>query len=752
MRHGELTNAVPDRFKTGKRRQSLPCSPFTFSHFQSAKHSLGSFAAVVCTAGIDHLSPRNTERRGRRFAVVRTTRSANKLTLNVFANAERKCNMSQAAIRHPHHHGDAATMGLFAAILVSVGVVYGDIGTSPLYALEVTMKAFGGSYTTADVYGVVSLISWALVVYIVFKYTRWVMQADNDGQGGILALVNLLQDRKAPLAVGSAVVIGALGTGLLIADGAITPAISNLSALEGLQVIWPEFPRLWIVLGTLAVLALLFAFQYKGTDVIGKCFGPVMVAWFLAIGVIGAYQIYQHPSVLVALSPTYAFGLFVNHFWTATVLMGIIGGVFLAMTGGEALYADMGHIGRRPISIGFTYFVLPMLILNYLGQGALLVENHGIDKPFFEAVPEQFRVPMVVLATLATIIASQALISGVFSLAQQAVQMTLLPRQRIDHTSKHAVNQVYVPTDNYLLMFGSMLLVLAFQTSDNLAAAYGLSVCGTMLATTILRYQVAVKVWQQKVSRALIPAVLFGIGDVIFLGSNSLKIPEGGWLPLAAGLFFTFLFLSQRYGARSVREELKRRSSTESDFFAQYAAMNRTALTGVGVILTKLSENISAVVLHELRNGGSLFEDTVLYSIVIEQIPFVKDEHRLEYSFIKEVAGVRFHRVIAHFGYMERLHVEPVVFAALRHKCAEAKLFHPHLFIPHEKLHRRPRSGEGRLSYWLKTPSWMAFVVMKKLAAEATDFFGIKQLECTKQVHLWLDIDYAYGSKNVAAE
>ena len=658
--------------------------------------------------------------------------------------------MPQASVQG-HDHGEAVKKSLFGLMLLAVGIVYGDIGTSPLYAVEVTMKAFGPNFTDADVYGVISLICWCLVTFIVFKYTRWVMQADNGGQGGILALVNLLQDKKAPMAVGAIVIVGALGTGLLLADGAITPAISVLSAMEGLQVVFPAFPRLGIIACTLFVLAVLFAFQYKGTEAIGKCFGWVMIVWFAAIGAVGIYQIVLHPSVVVALSPTYAVGLFINHFWTATVLMGIVGGVFLAMTGGEALYADMGHIGRRPICLGFTYFVLPMLVLNYLGQGALLVENHGLAKPFYEAVPAPLQATMVILATLATIIASQALISGVFSLAQQAIQMSLLPRQRIDHTSAHEKNQVYVPTDNYLLMIAAMLLVLSFETSDNLAAAYGIAVSGTMLATTVLRYLVSVRVWGESVKRALPLAVLFGLGDAIFLGSNSLKIAEGGWLPLVGGLFFGFLMLSWIYGARSVRQELAARSIPEGEFFAQYAAMGRTALPGVGVILSKISKDISSVIMHELKNGGSFFEDTVFYSIVIEQVPFVKEDHRFEYSLIREVSGVRFHRVIARFGYMQRLHVEPVVFTAMRHKVAEEKLFHPHLFIPHEKLHRRPRTSEGRFLYWLKTPSWIAFQVMKKLAAEATDFFGIKQRDCTKQVHLWLDIDYAYAGKCTTA-
>jgi len=653
---------------------------------------------------------------------------------------------------------EAVQKTLFGMMLVAVGIVYGDIGTSPLYTLEVTMKVFGGNFTTDDVYGVVSLITWCLITFVTAKYILWVMRADNDKQGGVLALVNLLQTKRGRGYVGLAVIVGVFATGLLIADGCITPAISVLSAMEGLQTVWSGFNRFFIVTATTIVLAGLFAIQSRGTDRIGNLFGPIMCLWFGTIFVIGAYQIWQHPAVLVALSPHYAVKLFINHAAGATVLMGIIGGAFLAMTGGEALYADMGHVGgRRPIFWSFIPFVMPALVVNYLGQAAVIAQHPGVEKPFFEAIPHLFGpdwllpFAMTVLATMATIIASQALISGAFSLAYQAIQMSFLTRQRIEHKSSHEKHQVYAPSTNMMLMVGAMALVWFFQTSDNLAAAYGLAVSGTMLVTTYLRYLVSVEVFGQRVQRAIIPALCFGLGDIIFVGSNSLKIPDGGWLPLVGGMTFGFLMLSCLFGNRSVRSELKRLAVPVVEFMNNYALMGLSPRNGVGVILTKVTTDIPYAVPNALENGYQLFADTVLFSVVVEQIPTVAKENRYEYEFIARSGDVNFHRVIAHFGYMQRLHVTEVVQAALRHagehkvKCVQ----HPRLFIAHETLRRRERTNEGFISYWLKYPCWMAFWTMKQVADDVTDWFGIKDLDRVTRIYKDLAIDYAHTAPQV---
>jgi KUP system potassium uptake protein len=654
---------------------------------------------------------------------------------------------------------EAAKKGLFAMMLLAIGVVYGDIGTSPLYTLEVTMKAFGGNFTTDDIYGVVSLITWCLFVFVTCKYIIWVMRADNAKQGGVLALVNLLQTKKGRAYVGAFTIVGIFATGLMIADGCITPAVSVLSAMEGLQTVWPSFNRFFIIVATMVVLGGLFSIQSRGTDRIGNWFGPIMCLWFGTIGLIGFYQVSLHPEVLWALNPYYAVKLFVNHALAATVLMGIIGGVFLAMTGGEALYADMGHLGgRRPIAWSFPTFVLPALVLNYLGQAALIANNHGIEKPFFEAIPPVFglgvepvRLAMTILATVATVIASQALISGAFSLAYQAIQMSFLTRQRIVHKSSHEINQVYAPSTNTMLMVGSMALVWFFQTSDNLAAAYGLAVSGTMLATTYLRYLVSVQVFNKAVRRALIPAVCFGVGDIIFVGSNSLKIPEGGWLPLLGGLIFGFLMLACLYGNRSVRSELKRLAVPVAEFMRKYAGMGLAPRQGVGIILSKVTTDIPYAVENALENGFQLFSETVIYSVVVDQTPKVGKESRYEYEFIASAGGVNFHRVVAHFGYMQRLHVSEVVQHALRHagehkvKCVQ----HPRLFIAHETLRRRPRTNESFVSYWLKHPCWLAFWTMKQLADDVTDWFGIKERDCVTRIFKDLEIDYAHAAPEV---
>src|ERR1700689_4015422 len=454
--------------------------------------------------------------------------------------------------KYLHHAGNPWLLALTA-----LGVVYGDIGTSPLYAFQVALTGIGHPVpTAADVLGIVSLIFWALMVMVSLKYVTFVLRADNEGEGGILALLSLVGagqvDNGAKLP--ALVLLGVVGAALLYGDGVITPAISVLSAMEGLKLVAPAF-QTFIVPATMAILIGLFLIQRRGTESIGRLFGPVMVIWFVTIGVLGAANIWMRPAILWAVNPLAA-----AHFLASDpfIAFAVIGAVFLALTGGEALYADMGHAGPSAIRRAWFGLVLPALLLNYFGQGALiLAEPNAADSPFYKLAPHMLLMPMVVLAALATIIASQSLISGVFSMTRQAMIMGLCPRARIIATSTDEEGQIYVPAANWLLMAATLLTVILFRTSDNLAAAYGIAVSGTMLTTTILLYRVAVTKWAWTPAIAIPIIAAFGAIDATFLVSNSMKIVAGGWFPLVIGGAIAVMMLSWRKGASMVRERLR---------------------------------------------------------------------------------------------------------------------------------------------------------------------------------------------------
>jgi KUP system potassium uptake protein len=440
--------------------------------------------------------------------------------------------------------------------LTALGVVYGDIGTSPLYAFQVALTGIGHPVpTAADVLGIVSLIFWALIVMVSLKYIVFVLRADNEGEGGILALLSLVRagriasGTKLPLLV----LLGVVGAALLYGDGVITPAISVLSAMEGLKLVAPAFEE-FVVPVTMVILVGLFVIQRQGTESIGRLFGPIMSLWFVVIGALGAKNIWMAPVIIEAVNPAEA-----AHFLVADsfISFAVIGAVFLTLTGGEALYADMGHVGVAAIRRAWFGLVLPALLLNYFGQGALiLVDPKAADSPFYKLAPSWALIPMVVLAALATIIASQALISGVFSLTRQAMQMGLCPRANIVSTSGDEAGQIYVPAANWLLMIGTLLTVALFKTSDNLAAAYGIAVSGTMLITTILLYRVAITRWHWPPTLAVPIIAAFATIDAIFLVSNSMKIVQGGWFPMIIGGVIAALILSWRKGSLEVRHRL----------------------------------------------------------------------------------------------------------------------------------------------------------------------------------------------------
>src|ERR1700674_5716966 len=523
------------------------------------------------------------------------------------------------------HRGHAGFLALTA-----LGIVFGDIGTSPLYAFSVALGATGHALpTAADVLGIVSLIFWALVLMVALKYVTFVLRADNDGEGGILALLALVaRDRvgnggRVPLLV----VLGIIGAALLYGDGIITPAISVLSAIEGLKLTTPGVVP-FIVPITLAILIGLFAIQHRGTETIGRLFGPIMVVWFVVIGVLGAINIWAAPGILAAVDPRAAARFLIND---PVISAAVFGAVFLALTGGEALYADMGHVAAPPIRWAWFGLVLPALILNYFGMGALiLADPAAADSPFYKLAPSWALVPLVVLATVATIVASQALISGVFSLSRQAMQMGLSPRARIVFTSGDEAGQIYVPTANWLMMIGTLLIVVMFKTSDNLAAAYGIAVSGTMLTTTVLLYRVAVTRWAWSPAASIAFVATFGIIDALFLAANSLKFVEGGWFPIVVGGAVAALMLCWRNGSSAVRHRLQDMSMPLGKFVAELDQMVVARAPGLGIWLTKVSHGASPMLLHHIRHNRVMHQTVVLLTVVPDRRPRVPFHQRHE--------------------------------------------------------------------------------------------------------------------------
>jgi KUP system potassium uptake protein len=512
--------------------------------------------------------------------------------------------------------------------LGALGVVFGDIGTSPLYAMRESALAAGGGHLpgVAAIYGALSLIFWALVVVVTIKYVVFIMRADNNGEGGVMALAALAHrapiNRKAKTAIGIAAL---LGLALFYGDGMLTPAISVLSAMEGLGVGGGAF-KPWIMPLTLVILIGLFAIQRRGTEKIGKLFGPVMVLWFLILAVLGALAIARSPQILLAADPRYGLALFVNEPWTAFVALG---SVVLAVTGCEALYADMGHFGARAIRWAWLYFAFPALVLNYFGQGALLLSRPA-DAPFlfYALVPGWAHYPMVALSTLATIIASQAVISGVFSITRQAVQLGQLPRMEIRHTSATERGQIYVPRINAMLAVGVVLIVLIFKSSDALAAAYGIAVTGVMVISTALVGIVALHRWRWKLPAVLAVFGILGLIDLTFLAANSLKIVEGGWLPLAVAGGVFVVMDTWRVGRRVHLEKL-RDTALALDLFLDRADKINQRIAGTAIFLSVRNDVVPNALLHSLKHYKVLHERVVLATVTVTDTPFVPVARRV---------------------------------------------------------------------------------------------------------------------------
>ncbi|SDG87849.1 potassium transporter Kup [Pseudonocardia oroxyli] len=527
---------------------------------------------------------------------------------------------------HPAAHGG----GWGGLVLGALGIVFGDIGTSPLYAVQTVFSIDDGAVkpTVDDVYGVVSLIFWAVTVVVTIKYVTLVLRADNDGEGGIMALAALVQRVSRPFARRAAVALalGVVGASLFYGDSLITPAISVLSAVEGLEIARPQLAELVLPVG-LGILTLLFVVQRWGTHRVGRLFGPVMVLWFLTLAVLGVPHIVAHPGVLLGLSPTYAVAFIVDHPFTAFLAMGA---VVLAITGAEALYADMGHFGRRPIRVAWFVLVFPALILNYLGQTALIVEDPSAARsPFYLLAPGWAQLPLVVLATLATVIASQAVISGAFSVSRQAVRLGYLPALTVRHTSQQESGQIYVPAVNWLLYGGVVVLIVVFGSSERLATAYGLAVTGTLLLTTTLLLVYAATAWRWPWWRIALTAVVFGGLELLFFAANLTKIAHGGWLPILVAVVVVTVMTTWQRGRRIVTARRRDLEGSLAEFVDEMRDHEVPRVAGVAVFPHPTSETAPLALRANVRFNRVLHERVVIVSVLTEQVPHVPAGQRV---------------------------------------------------------------------------------------------------------------------------
>ena len=600
-----------------------------------------------------------------------------------------------------------------ALTVAALGVVFGDIGTSPLYALKEGMSpAHGIALTQASVYGVLSLIVWTLTLVVTVKYAMIVMRADNHGEGGMLSIMSLASkglpsNSRRRLAI---ITLCLIGASLFYGDSVVTPAISVISAVEGLEVISPRLHP-YVLPIALLILFLLFFVQKLGTGKVGKFFGPITVLWFSSLAAVGIYQIAQNPAVLVALSPTYAVAFVISDPFKSFILLG---SVFLAVTGVEALYADMGHFGKKPIRLAWFIAVFPALILCYFGQGALLIANPAaIQNPFYLAVPEWGRIPMVFLATAATVIASQATISGAFSLTAQAMKLGYTPRMRVLYTSATEKGQVYVPFINWAVFTMVVVLVLVFKTSSNMAAAYGIAVAGTMVVTSIMVSIVAVRVWKWK-PWAYVPMIIgLLVIDSGFLSSNLLKIPDGGWFPALMGLVIYLLLVTWKQGRALVARRLAEDSLPLIPFIESVAIAPPHRAMGTAVFMTTTPNILPHALLHNLKHNQVLHEQVVLLTVRTEEVPRVAAAKKLEVDLLD--AG--FVQVVAHVGYQEDIDIEALL------KSCEMRGLHVEPMLTSYFLSREnviPTDMPG-MALWRE----YLFVWMYKNGARASDFFRI---------------------------
>ena len=618
------------------------------------------------------------------------------------------------AASQPH----GSTPRLLPLTLTALGVVYGDIGTSPLYAIR---ECFFGSHavppTFENVLGVLSLIIYALVLVISIKYVVIVMRADNQGEGGILALTALVPGRGAArigasrLAVGRPILIalGIFGTALLYGDGMITPAISVLGAIEGLEVVTPLFQP-YVVPVTVAILVVLFAIQKFGTHRVGGLFGPIVIIWFVTIATLGVTWIVRAPAVLGSLDPRHALTFFAENGFAG---FAVLGAVFLVVTGGEALYADMGHFGRNPIRLAWFALVLPSLVLNYLGQGALLLLDPQTEHPFFRLAPSWALVPLVGISTAAAIIASQALISGSFSITRQAIQLGLAPRLDVEHTSAREMGQIYVPQVNWGLMMATILIVVGFGSSGAVASAYGIAVTLTMVITVLLLYIVMTERWRWPKPAALAVMLLFLGVDLAFFGANALKIRQGGWVTLAVAIFLFTLMTTWKTGRRLLAERLTARAIPLEAFIATVAAVRPARVPGTAVFMTAQPTGTPPALAHNLRYNKVLHEHVIVLTVSTAQLPHVSREDRVSI----EPLGHDLYNVRIQYGFMEDPDV-PDALAQAREQGLELDVEDLTYFLGRETIIVTRRKG---MAIWREK----LFVLMARNAVRATAFFRL---------------------------
>ena len=617
---------------------------------------------------------------------------------------------------------------LRALALAALGVVYGDIGTSPLYALK---EVFGSAHhpvpiTPDNVLGILSLVFWALMIVVTGKYVSFVMRADNKGEGGIMALMALAlrSAEEGTLRRRAIVVLGLFGAALFYGDGVVTPAISVLSAVEGLEVITPAFQP-YVLPIALVVLLALFLIQYHGTDRVGKLFGPVMLLWFAVLGTLGVRSIVAAPAVLQAVDPSWALTFLMAHPKLGFLSLGA---VVLCLTGAEALYADMGHFGRRPIQLAWFGLVLPALLLNYFGQGALLLTApEAVENPFYLLAPEWALYPLVALSTAATVIASQAVISGAFSISQQAVLLGYSPRLDVQHTSEREIGQIYLPAINWLLLVAVVVLVLGFESSSRLAAAYGIAVTGTMLITNLLAFVVVRWLWGWPTWLAVLLVLPFLVIDIAFFSANATKILDGGWFPLVFGLAVFVVLSTWKRGRELLREKVALEAVALEPFIESLALGGATRVPGTAVFLTGHPDGVPRALLHSLKHYRVLHERMVLVTIRVFDVPYVPEIDRVEVAGL----GEAFWRVTVHYGFKDEPDL-PAALQACAHFGLEFEMMETSFFLGRESLQLRSGTPMAR---WRQ----LLFAAMYRNATSPTRYF---KLPSNRVVELGSQVDF----------
>lgn len=601
-----------------------------------------------------------------------------------------------------------------ALTLAALGIVFGDIGTSPLYAVR---EAFHGPHAMPiipeNIFGVLSLIVWTLILVISIKYLLFVLRADNKGEGGVLALTALAAPpRFANKFFWSKIILylGIFGSALLFGDGIITPAITVLGAVEGLKIATPLFEPFVIPI-TIGILAALFLVQKHGTAKIGTIFGPVILVWFVVLGALGISGIQSYPDIINSLNPKYALDFFIHNGWSGFI---VLGAVFLVTTGGEALYADMGHFGRSPIQRGWFFVALPGLLLNYFGQGAIILLNpENAKNPFYLLAPDWFLYPLVVLATLAAVIAAQALISGVFSLTRQAVQLSFFPRLKIIHTSSHEIGQIYIPSVNWILFLLTVWCVLLFKNSSALASAYGIAVSLTMVITTILATTVAIQRWRWKWYGVAGLVLVFLSIDLLFLAANLAKILDGGWFPLAIGAVIFILVRTWTRGRKIIGLKLDEKSMSYGDFSTFIENQKATRVPGIALFMSGSAEGVPFSLIHNIKHNRCLHNTTAILTVIFEDIPYVLENERVEI----QDRGMGLYRITTRYGFMENPDIKNIL------QCCQEKDFTLPLkettfFLARETVIPSDQPG---MALWREH----LFSYMSKNAERATNYFNI---------------------------